>query len=252
MLVEKSYKIAKPKLLKLLDKLDALDEPSISIYFPSDTSEKDVLKAIATVPGNEQIAPRVVKEVTTSKNGAVLFWGESSRYLILPPFALTEQTIIFGHNTGPLRELLAKEYVIAVVLVRLGRYGIGLFRGDRLATSKVGTGLVHARHSKGGSSSHRFERHREKQIEYYFTDVCIRVREKLEPFVREIDYLFYGGEENTIREFSNWCHFLNVLKSRTVDTLLNVREPKQKSLEDSINLVWSSKVVHWSMDGAVE
>ena len=54
---------------------------------------------------------------------------------------------------------------VAVLLVRLGGYAAGVFRGapPRLVASKVGSRLVHGRSAAGGTSQHRFARRREKQ-----------------------------------------------------------------------------------------
>jgi peptide subunit release factor 1 (eRF1) len=140
---------------------------------------------------------------------------------------------------------LESKFTIGVVLLRLGSYAVGVFRGDTLMSSKVGTGLVHSRHKKGGSSARRFERHREKQMEYFFDRVCVHVREQLEPMVRDLDYVIYGGERYNLLEFRKQCQFLRRLDDRTLDTLANVRRPRQATLEAAIHLVWSSLVIKW-------
>jgi Actinobacteria/chloroflexi VLRF1 release factor len=54
---------------------------------------------------------------------------------------------------------------VAVLLVRLGGYAVGVFAGSppRLVTSKTGSRLVHGRSAAGGWSQHRFARRRENQ-----------------------------------------------------------------------------------------
>ena len=94
------------------------------------------------------------------------------------------------------------------MLVRLGSYAIGVCRGDKLVSSKVGTGLVHGRHRQGGSSAHRFERHRDKQIESFLIRVCGHVREQLEPYVKSMDYIVYGGARTTILMAQKYCPWL--------------------------------------------
>jgi len=133
--------------------------------------------------------------------------------------------------------------VLALILVRLGAFGIGVFEGENLISSKIGTGLVHARHRQGGSSSHRFERHREKQMETFFTRVCEHTREQLEPYDGKIQYVIYGGTRETILDFRKQCHYLNVFDKRTLELLLNIREPKQSGLEEAIREAWSSRII---------
>jgi peptide subunit release factor 1 (eRF1) len=112
----------------------------------------------------------------------------------------------------------------------------------------VGTGLVHSRHRQGGSSAHRFERHREKQIESFFDRVCGHVREHLEPYVKQLDYVIYEGERHTLLSFHKQCEFLQQFDDRVLGTTLHVREPRQTTLEAAIGQAWSSDVIVWEED----
>jgi hypothetical protein len=248
MLETRTETFNKFRMLRLLDKLDSISEHSITIYLPGKSSPADIELALKIIPEKEQILSVISKEVEKSQNGEVLFWGENFKFLVIPPFSFSEKAIIYGYETSALRNLLERDLTIAIVLIRLGTYGIGVFKGEELLASKVGTGLVHSKHSKGGSSANRFARHREKQIEYFFTHVCVRAREKLEPYLKQIDFLFYGGESHTVREFTRQCEFMKYLQKRVANRLLNIREPKQKTLLESINLVWSSKVIQWKQE----
>jgi peptide chain release factor subunit 1 len=127
----------------------------------------------------------------------------------------------------------------------MGTYGTAVVKGDKLVSSKVGGGVVHARHRQGGSSSHRFERHREKQMETFFTRVCLHSKEQLEPYAREINYLLYGGTRETILDFRKQCHFLREFDKRTLARLLNIRNPGQAGLKEAIQEAWTSSVIQW-------
>jgi hypothetical protein len=229
----------------LLDELDTMPGKAVSLYIAPGVPLPKVEKMLITTPGTQTIFHDVVGEVARSHMGVVLFWGEHARYLIVPPFPVEESPVFQGYETVPLRSLIQKDFLIALILVRLGAYAIGVFQGEKLLSSKVGTGLVHARHKKGGSSQHRFERHRDKQIEYFFGNVCSRVEEQLGPHSKRIDYVFYGGERTTIGNFKKQCNYTKHLEDRTVETLLNIRKPKQAPLEEAISDVWSSRVVQW-------
>jgi peptide subunit release factor 1 (eRF1) len=175
----------------------------------------------------------------------VLFWGTENKYLVLPPFPIKEKLFAGGYDAEPLRSMLQQDLLLGLILVRLGAYAVGVFQGEKLVSSKVGTGLVHSRHSKGGSSARRFERHREKQIEYFFERVCGHVREHLEPHLQKIDYVIYGGERHTLLSFRKQCRFLQKFDDRTLSSVLYVREPRQAALEAAISQVWSSEVIRW-------
>ncbi len=245
MLVSSQRRFDRRRLLHLLDKLEAAPGAAMSVYLPQGLSQSEIEKMLMTMAGAGQIIHDLIDEIDKSTTGAVLFWGEQYRYLIMPPFSIIDKPIFYGYEVQPLRSLLQQDLVIVLLLVRLGAYAIGVFQGEELLSSKVGTGLIHSSHKKGGSSQHRFERHREKQIQAFFDRVCIRAREKIEPFVQKLDYVCYGGERNTVLSFRKRCSFLQILEDRTLGPLLNVREPRQATLITAISEVWSSRVIQW-------
>jgi peptide subunit release factor 1 (eRF1) len=234
-------------MLRLLNELEATEGPATSLYVPHDLPLPEVEKTLKAPLGlgAAEVLPDIAEAVGRSKTGTVILWGEQGKYLVLPPFPIKEKLFASGYDVEPLRALLQQDLTVALILLRLGAYAVGVFQGEKLMSSKVGTGLVHSRHKKGGSSAHRFERHREKQIEYFFTKVCGHVREHLEPHLQQLDYVIYGGERHTLLSFRKQCHFLQQLDERTLGTLLNVREPKQAALEAAITQVWSSEVIQW-------
>ncbi len=190
----------------------------------------------------------VAKAAENSKTGAVLFHAPGHAYLILPPFPVAEAITESGCVTGPLMAQLKADRKIALVLIRLGSYAIGVCQGERLINSKVGTGLVHSRHRQGGSSSNRFRRHREKQIETFLTRVCGHIREQIEPHARTLDYLEYGGARTTILLLQKQCDFLARLKTPELPPLLDIPDPRQPVLEQAVERVWSSTVLEWRED----
>ena len=234
-------------MLQLLDELADAESPATSLYIPHDLPASEVEKTLKAPLGTgvAEVISDIAEAVGRSKTGTVILWGEQGKYLVLPPFPIKEKLFASGYDVEPLRALLQQDLTVALILLRLGAYAVGVFQGEKLMSSKVGTGLVHSRHKKGGSSAHRFERHREKQIEYFFTRVCHHVQERLEPYLQQLDYVIYGGERHTLLSFRKQCHFLQQLDERTLGTLLNVREPKQAALEAAITQVWSSEVIQW-------
>jgi peptide subunit release factor 1 (eRF1) len=234
-------------MLQLLDELEAAEGTATSLYIPSDLPLPEIEKTLRAPlgPSVEEAISDITEAVAHSKTGAVLLWGEQGKYLVLPPFPLKEKLFASGCDVEPLRDLLQRELTVALILLRLGAYAVGVFQGEKLLSSKVGTGLVHSRHRQGGSSAHRFERHREKQIEFFFERVCGHVREHLEPYLQQVDYVIYGGERHTLLSFRKQCEFLQKFDDRILESRLNVREPKQAALEAAINQVWSSTVIQW-------
>jgi hypothetical protein len=248
-LTAKKRTISRAGLLKFLDGLAAeQNNDFLTIYLPSDLTPAERQKLVKEVPTAPETAIEIEKTATKSENGAIVFWGSEVKYCVLPPFPVIESHISKTLDTPSLYRLLSKDYLIAVVLVRLGSYGIGVFQGEKRINSKVGTGLVHGRHRQGGSSAHRFERHRDKQIEYFLTRVCRHAREKLEPYVKSIDYIVYGGARTTIRLLQKQCPLLGSLETAALPPHLDIPEPRQTVLETVIKEIWASTVYEWQED----
>jgi peptide subunit release factor 1 (eRF1) len=237
-------------MLGFLDELALTEGKAISVYLPQGTLQARVENLLGRVFAATVIPPGVAEVIAGSGMGAALFWSPLQTYLVLPPFPIVEEYITDGYNVGPLRSLLSQDFLIALVLVRLGAYSIGIYRGTELIYSKTGTGLVHPRHKKGGSSQARFARHREKQIEQFLARVCGHVQEHIEPHARSLDYLVYGGARTTILSLRKRCPFLSRFDDRILQMLLDIPEPRQAVLEKAIVTVWSSDVIEWCEDSS--
>ena len=229
-------------MIGFLDELEAATTKSL--YVPIGLSLPEVEKVLE----QRAIFPELTELAAGSKTGAVIFWSPSRIYLVTPPFPIMENHFAQGCAIEPLRSILKHDYRIALILVRLGAYAIGLCQGEIFISSKVGTGLVHARHKKGGSSQQRFQRHRGKQIESFLNRVCDHTREILEPQNRLVDYVVYGGAKTTILSLQKRCSFLRQFENRNLPPLLDIAEPRQAVLETAVGRVWLSSVTEWHDD----
>jgi hypothetical protein len=237
-------------MLGFLDKLASTEGEAISVYSPPGIAPDSVETLLKKVLGPVDIPPAIAEIMAGSGMGAAFFWSPSQMYLVLPPFAIAEEYITDGYDVGPLRSLLSQDFLIALVLVRLGAYSLGICRGTKIIDSKTGTGLVHARHKKGGSSQARFARHREKQIEEFLARVCGHVRENIESHARSLDYLVYGGARTTILSLRKRCPFLHQFDDRIMRMLVDIPEPRKAVLEKAIATVWSTDVIEWCEDNS--
>lgn len=237
--------MSKEGLLRFLEKMPAGSPDVASLYIPPSLPEVEAGALLENILEAGEQPQDLRKYLVESPTGAVLFWGANHHFLIMPPFPLSRKRTSACCEVEPLLHLLLREYLFGLILVRLGSFAIGVVRGEVLLASKVGKGLVHARHRQGGSSAHRFERHREKQMETFFTRVCGYAREYLEPYDRVIQYMLYGGTRETLLEFQKQCHYLDRFQNRTLAVLLNIREPGQAGLNQAVREAWSSRVVRW-------
>ena len=163
--------------------------------------------------------------------------------MVLPPFPVTEGGGYDRWDTDALMALLRREYTIGLVMLRLGRYAVGIFRGSHLIESKTDTRYVKGRHHAGGTSQKRFERIRDKQVRELFDKTCSMVREKLGPFEREIEYISLGGERHTLLGLLDRCEFLQRLRPRILPRTLDIRVPNRESLERALAKVYESRVI---------
>jgi len=232
-------------MIALLKELHDANASAKTFYLPAGLPDSYLEEMFFNLHTDDEIETELIDSVTKSKTGAILLWGAAHRHLILPPFPMTETQVFDGYHVEPLLSQLRKDLTIALVLVRLGESAVGVFQGEKCLSSKVGTGLVHSRHRQGGSSSQRFERHRQKQMEMFFERVCGHAREHLEPYVKQMDYVVYGGERKTLQLFRKQCNFLKAFDDRVFPRTLNIRKPRQATLEEAITEVWSSTLIEW-------
>jgi hypothetical protein len=125
------------------------------------------------------------------------------RVVCEPPFPPLDGDALGDHAgfaPAPLLEHVRRERTVGVLLVRLGGHAAGVFAGERLLDSKVGSRLVHGRHRKGGSSSGRFARRREGQARAALqaaADVADRV---LHPWEGRLEAVVLGGDRRALDE----------------------------------------------------
>jgi hypothetical protein len=238
-------------MLDFLDELETAGSEAWSVYLPFGLSLPEVDDLLRNAFGTQDIPGDLSELAASSATGSVILWGSLGRYLVSPPFPIAAEYLTQGYDVEPLRSLLRRDFSVALVLVRLGAYAIGLCKGDNLIASKVGTGLIHGRHKKGGSSQQRFQRHREKQIESFLERVCSHIRDKLGPQASTLDYLVYGGSRTAILSLQRRCSLLQQFENRTLAPLLDIPDPRKTVLDKAVERVWSSNVTEWYWDEAL-
>jgi len=240
-----SEKRANPEALrKMLASFDSSSTTGSTFYFLPSDNQTD-----ADLPGSLWLTEAARAKMQKSSTGSVIFCAKQktgSEYtLVIPPFPVQKRLVAGYLETAPLLEMLEKEYIIGIVLIRLGSFAFGVSRGQQLIASKVGTGLVHGRHRQGGSSANRFARHREKQMETFFTRACGYLRQYFEPFIKDMDYVLYGGARTTILDFKKQCTFTELLKQPELPSHLDISDPRQAVLLQVLEKAWLSIVFTW-------
>jgi len=243
-LVSREFYLGRSGMLVFLNELEAtVDSGAASLYMLPGLSLPEI-EGLLTEISTQAVPDGLTEMAASSKNGAVVFWGGTREYLVLPPFPIREETMFTGYIAEPLRQLLDSSLKIGLILVHLGTYAIGVCQGEELITSKVGTGLIHGRHKKGGSSQQRFQRHRQKQVQEFLDRVCNHAIAQLEPYAQELDYVIYGGPRQTVLMLQKRCAFLKSFEDRGLPSL-DVPSLRQKVLKTAVSRTWSSRIIEW-------
>ncbi|HEV7203897.1 MAG TPA: acVLRF1 family peptidyl-tRNA hydrolase [Jatrophihabitans sp.] len=135
----------------------------------------------------------------------------------------------FAPLTGSLVEHVTRARRIGVVLVRRGGHAAGLFEGERLVASKVGSSYVQGTTKAGGWSQQRYARRRANQSSAAFADAADAVARVLGS-VTDLDAVVAGGDRPAVKAVLADPR-LTRLEPLLTDPWLNVKDPKLRVLE---------------------
>lgn len=191
---------------------------------------------------DEEALSIVLRRTGESDTGLALFLGERRTIAICPPFPFEDDISRSGFVSSPLLRLLDTEFVIGVLLLRLGRYAVGVLRGDALVASKTAGRYMKNRHRAGGQSQRRFERSRERLIRELYDKTCETANAVFAPHAKRIDYIFLGGEGGTLTGFVERCRLLQGFGDKVLARRLAVERPDQRALNNIAFEAWKSRV----------
>jgi hypothetical protein len=165
---------------------------------------------------------------TVYADGAARIETGEETLVVRPPFGLAYEGSYDRVELGPLLEALDADHVVGVLLVRLGGYAVGVFEGERLVASKVGSRFVKGRHKKGGSSANRFRRRREEQERALIDEAAETAARVLEPYRERIEHVALGGDRSAAAKVAERLPWL---AGKTLPRFFDVPEPRQRVLE---------------------
>jgi hypothetical protein len=168
---------------------------------------------------------------TTYADGAARIETADETITVRPPFGLAHAGEYEVVRLEPLFDALAADHVAAALLVRLGGYAVGVFEGERLVASKVGSRFVKGRHKKGGSSSGRFRRRREEQARELIEEAAEVAARVLEPWRDRVEFVALGGDRTAVERVLAASPELGWLSERTLPRFFSVPDPRQAVLE---------------------
>jgi len=162
---------------------------------------------------------------------------------VTPPFGLGHEGDYEQVVVGPLLEALGEDHTVAALLVRLGGYALGVFEGERLADSNVGSRFVKGRHRAGGSSANRFRRRREKQERELIEAAAVEAARVLAPWQGKVERVALGGDRAATRRLLAARPDLAWLEPLELERFFAVPEPRQRVLEVLPYQLYAAKVV---------
>jgi hypothetical protein len=239
--------LSKAKLEGLLAGYEPPGGPASSVYVrPGEAGE------FLEASGSEGRAwrdrlDRIGRPVLNSDTGIAGLRAGPEALVIAPPFPLAGNDLVPSWDTAPLLGLLETDYTVGVVLLRLGRFLVAVYKGGRLLSSKTDTRYVKGRHHAGGTSQKRFQRIREGQVQRLYDKACGAAQRQFDPFAGQLDYILLGGERFTLDGFMKACDYLERWRGRILGRRLNVREPKHEALERVAGMLRESRVwvIEW-------
>jgi hypothetical protein len=168
---------------------------------------------------------------TTYADGAARIETTNELITVRPPFGLAHEGEYEVVRLEPLFQALAADHVVAALLVRLGGYAVGVFDGERLVASKVGSRFVKGRHKKGGSSSGRFRRRREEQARELIEEAADVADRTLEPWHDRVEFAALGGDRTAVDRVLAAKPDLGWLAERALPRFFTVPDPRRAVLE---------------------
>jgi hypothetical protein len=148
------------------------------------------------------------------------------------PFDWTPGAALLSSFTAAVRE----PHRSAVLLVRRGRWAVGVFDGAELVVSKVDARLVQGRTAAGGQSQQRFARRRANQADAvvdHAIETAVRV---LLPHAATVEALFSGGDRGLVDEVLADPR-LRPLATLRSERALDVGEPTKAVLLEAVQQV---------------
>ena len=206
-----------------------------------------VFSTDASLPGSPPPAgwewlPRSARDSPSglfTVSGTVQDLPSKPRLAIAPPFPVLRQ----GESSfDDIRALLNHRWTVAIILLRLGHYAVGIAEDERLVASKVGARYVKNRQRQGGQSTNRFARNRDKWIRELFDEAGEVARSRFEEYEGRIDWLALGGDRLVLAQFLKRVRLPEGLAERLLPWQVPVERPGRSALEPAVRDAWASRV----------
>ena len=240
---ESGRTLNKAGLERLLAEREPGQDDSASTLYLRPGEGLEFLESLGS-PGRDwrERLTRLNDSILDSGTGLAALQSGGRCLVVAPPFPLAESRLATGWDPSALLLQLMAEYTLGVVLLRLGRSSVAVYRGERLLSSKTDARYVKGKHHAGGTSQLRFQRIREGQMRKMYDKTCETVHRQFAPYASDFDYIFLGGEKFTLNGFLKVCPYMEQFRSITLGRRLNIRDPKRDTLDQVGGMLHESRV----------
>ena len=195
----------------------------------------NLTKRLAPLEGHEGRA--------TYRAGSAQLEFDAGTMAVTPPFGLAHEGEYEQVVVGPLLAALGEDHTVAALLVRLGGYAIGVFEGEQLVDSKVGSRFVKGRHRAGGSSANRFRRRRAGQERELIDKAAAEAARVLAPWQGKVERVALGGDRAAIGRVLVARLDLAWLQPLALERFFSVPSPAGVMLDELPYQLYAAKVV---------
>ncbi len=186
------------------------------------------------------------KSAQDSENGIIVISsvdplaGVRPKFALLPPFPITDASE--SNSFEYLRSFDSKPHTIAIILLRLGHWAVAIAEDGKLVVTKTGSRYVKNQHRKGGQSSNRFRRGREKWIRELFDQAGEFASARFRDYPGHLEFLKLGGDRVVLSQFLKRIKLPDGLGDRALPNRVAVDQPGRKALDDAVRDSWSYRV----------
>jgi hypothetical protein len=120
--------------------------------------------------------------------------ADTTALTLRAPFDWTPEPALLTGFTAAAR----RPHRVAVLLVRRGRWAVGVFDGAELVVSKVDARQVQGRTAAGGTSQQRYARRRGNQADAVVSHAVETAVRVLLPHAGSVEALFTGGDRGLV------------------------------------------------------
>jgi hypothetical protein len=201
---------------------------------PRRIGRRNVVKRLQGIDGEPGRSIYAGGEATFERAGETL--------TVRPAFGMSHEMTYDRVRCGPCIEALERDAIVGVLLVRLGGYAMGVFVGEKLESSKVGTRNVHGRHRAGGSSANRFRRRREGQAAVLHESAAATAARILLPWAGRLEAVVLGGDREAVKQTLAERADLAPIAALAQARFLAVPDPRLRVLQALPYEIYSAEV----------